>query len=88
MGEMLALRWGDIDLKTGLVTVSRAMSNGEEKSTKSRSLRPIPLAEQAASELRALRERRSFNARTDFVFCRPDGGPLDRSGVRRRFISA
>jgi integrase len=88
MGEMLALRWGDIDLKAGIVTVSRAMSDGEEKSTKSRSLRPIPLADQAASELRALRERPSFKSRTDFVFCRSDGGPLDRSVVRKRFIRA
>jgi integrase len=88
MGEMLALRWGDIDLKAGLVTVSRAMSDGEEKSTKSRRLRPIPLADQAASELRALTDRPSFKSRTDFVFCRPDGGPLDRSVVRKRFIRA
>jgi len=88
MGELLALRWADVDFEAGIVTASRAMSDGEEKSTKSRRLRPIPLADQAASELSALRDRPSFKSRTDFVFCRPDGGPLDRSVVRKRFIRA
>lgn len=88
MGELLALRWADIDFKAGIVTASRAMSDGEELSTKSRRLRPLPLADQAAAELRALRDRPSFKSRTDFVFCRPDGGPLDRSVIRKRFIHA
>jgi integrase len=64
------------------------MSAGEESSTKSRRLRSVPLADQAVSELTALRKRRSFKARTDYVFCRPDGGPLDRSAIRTRFIRA
>lgn len=88
MGELLALRWADVDFKAGIVTASRAMSDGEELSTKSRRLRALPLADQAASELRGLRDRPSFKSRTDFVFCRPDGGPLDRSVVRKRFIRA
>lgn len=32
------------------------------------------------------RERPRFTSHTDHVFCRPDGAPLDRSGVRSRFI--
>lgn len=86
LGELGALRWRDVDLKGGIVTVSRAMSEGEETSTKSRRSRIVPLARQAREELELLRRRPRFSGRDDFVFCRPDGGPLDRSAVRRRFI--
>lgn len=88
LGELLALRWSDVDLEARILTVSRSMSAGEESSTKSRRSRSVPLADQAADELRALRQRRHFKARTDYVFCRPDGDPLDRSAIRSRFIRA
>jgi hypothetical protein len=61
---------------------------GEISSTKSRRARSVPLARQAAFELRALQRRPYFTNRTDYVFCRPDGGPIDRSAVRIRFIRA
>ena len=88
LGELLALRWSDVDLEAGVVIVSRAMSAGQETSTKSRRSRPVPLAEQAKAELRSLLRRRSFTSQSDRVFCRPDGGPLDRSAIRSRFIRA
>jgi integrase len=87
-GELLALRWSDVDLEGGVLMVSRAMSAGEEASTKSRRPRPVPLAEQAKAELRALRQRGIFTSQSDHVFCRPDGGPLDRTAVRSRFVRA
>jgi integrase len=87
-GELLALRWSDVDLEGGVLMVSRAMSAGEEASTKSRRPRPVPLAEQAKAELRALRRRGIFTSQSDHVFCRPDGGPLDRTAVRSRFVRA
>ena len=88
LGELCALRWSDVDLDGGFVVVSRAMSAGQELSTKSRRARTVPLAEQARAELKRLQERGRFTARTDHVFCRPDGGPLDRTAVRKRFICA
>ncbi len=88
MGELLALHWSDVDLASSLVTVSRAMSAGKEESTKSRRFRPVPLADQPASELKRLSRRRHFTGPDDFVFCRPDGGPLDRTAVRSRFVRA
>lgn len=88
LGELLALSWSDVDFKAGALTVSHAMSAGEESSTKSRRPRTVPLAEQAATELQGLRERPRFTSHTDYVFCRPDGAPLDRSAVRSRFIRA
>jgi integrase len=88
LGELRALRWRDVDLKGGVLTVSRSISAGEETSTKSRQVRRVPLARQAIEEFERLRERRHFTDRDDFVFCRPDGGPLDGSALRRRFIRA
>jgi integrase len=88
LGELLALHWSDVDLDRRILSVSRSMSAGEESSTKSRRARSVPLADQAASELRQLTERQHFTSRNDYVFCRPDGGPLDRSAVRSRFIRA
>lgn len=88
LGELLALRWSDIDFGKSLLTVSRAMSAGKEESTKSRRFRPVPLADQAAAELKTLSRREHFTGREDFVFCRPDGGALDRTAVRNRFVRA
>lgn len=88
MGELLALRWSDVDIEAGTLTVSRAMSAGQESSTKSRRPRSVPLADQAKEQLRAIRDREHFASRNDFVFCRPDGQPLDRSAARARFVRA
>ena len=88
IGELGALRWRDVDLEGGFLTVSRAISAGQETSPKSRRSRVVPLARQAREELERLRGRRHFLGREDYVFCRPDGGPLDRSAVRTRFVRA
>jgi integrase len=48
----------------------------------------VPLADQAATELKILQSRERLLARDALVFCRPDGGALDRSAVRMRFIRA
>lgn len=86
LGELLALRWRDVDLKGGVVIVSRSISAGKETSTKSRRARTVPLAKQPITEFERLRRRDHFRGRDDFVFCRPDGERLDGSGVRDRFI--
>jgi integrase len=86
LGELGALRWRDLNRKAGFLNVSRSISAGEETSTKSRCSRVVPLAAQVVEELERLRSRLHFLGREDHVFCRPDGGPLDRSAVRRRFV--
>jgi integrase len=88
MGELRALRWKDIDFAAELITVSRAFSWNVETSTKSRRIRIVPLARQARFVLLELRGRCRFTGREDFVFCRPDGGALDSSAIRKRFRSA
>ena len=89
LGELLALRWSDIDFAGGRITVARAMSAGEEASTtKSRRFRVVPLSDQAAAELERTSRRIHFTGRDDFIFCRADGGPIDRTTVGRRFARA
>jgi integrase len=88
LGELLALRWRAVDLRGGMLTVSRSISAGEETSTKSRRARTVPLAAQAIAAFECLLERDNFKGRDDFVFCGPAGGRLDGSAVRARFIRA
>jgi integrase len=88
LGELGALRWRDVDIRQGFLSVSRAISAGEETSTKSRRSRVVPMAAQARQEFEALRSRQHFLGREDYVFCRPDGGPVDRSAARTRFVRA
>jgi integrase len=90
MGELLALRWQDVDWLAGKVRVCRAYVRGEYGTTKSRrGFWAVPLADRVAAELEALSRRSAFTADDDLVFGHPQTGrPLDRSKVRKRFKAA
>lgn len=84
-GELVALRWGDIDIARHKVTVRRAISANEEAtSTKSRRAREVPIPDQAASALRRLAARPDFTTQDDFVFVNRVGRRIDPSALRRR----
>jgi integrase len=51
-GEVTGLRWSDVDLKGGVITVRRAVTRGEETTPKSGNHRAVPIA----APLRALVE--------------------------------
>jgi integrase len=88
-GELLALRWRDVELEQRKVIVSRAISADQEAtSTKSRKAREVPIPDQAAVALRRLRERGDFRASDDFVFTNRLGRRLDGSALRRRVARA
>ncbi len=88
LGELLALRWRDIDFTGHALTVSRAMSGGVESSTKSGRVRRVPLPDQAAAALEHLSRRGDYTAPGELVFCNVLGRPLDGSALRRRFKRA
>ena len=88
LGELLALRWEDVDLERRLVIVHRAVSAGVEGPTKSRQARALPLADVAAAALARLADRGDYTRRDDYVFCSRLGRRLDRSAVRRRYTRA
>ena len=75
--EALTLRWLDVDLKRGLVTVQAAYA----KSGKTRS---VPLNRPLRAALAALRERAPKGA--EYVFARRDGSPY--RSIRTTFQTA
>ncbi len=98
-GELLALRWSDIDLDKPTVTITRNLirtrAEGlvftEPKTTLSR--RTIPIPDVARRELRAHKARQNQErllvgaAYKDagLVFTVPDGGPVDPRNASRSF---
>ncbi len=88
LGELLALRWRDVDFAGHALTISRAMSGGIESSTKSGRVRRVPLPDQAAGALDRLGKRENFIGENELVFCNALGRHLDGSAVRRRFKRA
>ena len=59
LGELLALRWADIDFTKSTITVRRAISAGIESSTKSGRIRRVPLPDQLAAALDGLSRRQT-----------------------------
>jgi integrase len=88
LGELLALRWHDVDFTGHALTISRAISSGVESSTKSGRVRRVPLPDQAAAALDRLSRRGDFTSPDDRVFCNVLGRTLDGSALRRRFKTA
>jgi integrase len=88
-GELMALRWRDVDLARRKLVVRRAISAAiEAPSTKSRRAREVPIPAQADGVLRRLASREDFTSSSDFVFVNRLGRRLDGSAVRRRFERA
>lgn len=87
-GELLALRWRDVDFAGSALTIARAMSAGVESSTKSGRVRRVPLADQPAAALDRTSRRDHFTSPADLVFCNVLGRPLDGSALRRRYRRA
>jgi integrase len=89
-GELLALRWLDIDWMAGRVRVRRNYVRNEFGTPKSkRSSRSVPLADRLAGELERHFQRSQFQADDELVFAHPlTGKPLDRSKLLKRFKKA
>jgi integrase len=89
-GELIGLRWRDIDLNARRVRVVSPYVRGEFNDPKSEdSGRSVPLANRVHEALSALRDQTLYPAESDLVFCHPETGhPLDRSKLVRRFKQA
>jgi hypothetical protein len=89
-GELLGLRWRDVDFEAQRVRVVAPYVRGEFGDPKSEdSGRSVPLASRVVEALGALRERSLYAADDDLVFGHPETGhPLDRSKLVRRFRAA
>lgn len=89
-GELLALRWLDVDWTAGVVRVRRNFTRGEFGTPKSRrSSRAVPMADRVAGELHLHFTGSAYQGDNDLVFCHPrTGRPYDPSKMRIRFKCA
>ena len=88
LGELLPLRWGDVDLQNRLLLIRRGLSAGQETLPKGRQHRFVPLSTQAAATLARLADRDEFTGADDYVVCNRLGRRLDSSALRRRYKRA
>ncbi len=72
-GEVLNLKWEDIDFKTGVIYI---------RDSKNYDSRAIPMSERLKESLEDLRK----NSGTDYLFPNPDGTPIE--SVNRSFHTA
>jgi integrase len=89
-GELIALRWRDIDWVAGRIRVRRSYVRGEYGTPKSkRSTRSVPLIDRLGGELERHYQRSIYQQDDDLVFPHPlTGNPLDRSKLLKRFKAA
>jgi integrase len=68
-GEMIALRWRDIDFESGLANVTRSIWHNVEGATKTEASRkPVPLPTLVIQKLRRWRECSMYRADDDYLF--------------------
>jgi integrase len=99
-GELLGLKWGDVDLEASRAALqeTRIVINHLPTASKPKredSRRSVPLAPETVAALRAWRARQAEErlaggpeyATTDFVFTEPKGEPLHPAAVSKAFLS-
>jgi integrase len=75
-GEILALRWEDIDLVAGRLTVCRQLRKGYEGTPKGGRRRVVPMTSGVLAVLKALPQ-----VRRGRVICTPDGEPVAEAAL-------
>jgi integrase len=83
-GELLALRWRDVDFTGSLIRV-RVSYAGRRHEPKSGKVRSVPIAPEVASALARLSQREPFAREDDLVCAGETGSFLDGSALRRRY---
>ncbi len=84
-GELLALRWEDVDFERSAIRVYESYSAKHAGKPKSRKSRVVPMVDQVAKSLRALKAQRKHAAKVDLVFVSRKGTHVDSSALRRRY---
>jgi integrase len=83
IGELLALRWHDVDLQQGLLSVNQTVYEGHFDEPKSkRSKRRIPLGPKCVEIIAAL--KRTEATPSTLVFSARNGSPLSRRNLLNR----
>ena len=87
-GELLALRWQDVDFALQRVHVRRNFTDGREKAPKSGKVRSAPMVDEVMRALDGLSRRGHLAGAGDLVFCGAAGGHGDEWVIRRQFYAA
>jgi integrase len=89
-GELIALRWRDVDWRASRVRVRQNYVRGKFGTPKSRrSTRSVPMADAVGGELDRLYKSSTARGDDELVFADPHtGGPLERGAILRRFRHA
>jgi integrase len=87
-GELVALRWRDVDFPGQAIRVRANYSYGELVTPKSGKIRSVPMVPDVAQALARLGQREMFTGDEDPVFASAVGRHLDASALRRRYMIA
>ena len=77
VGELLALKWADVDLVAGRIVVRRTLWHDQEGTPKGGRTREVPLSNEAVATLKGHRHLKG-----SYVFCEVDGTRLTHSRVK------
>ena len=88
MGELLALRWRDVDFTRRTIHVRENWTQGETTTPKGGTERAVPMAEEVAERLARLGQRDHFTADDDLVFCTDRGQHLGYKSLKDRYRAA
>ncbi len=88
MGELIALRWRDVDFPGSTIRVRASYAGAQLTTPKSGKVRAVPMAPDVASALAQLSRRELWLADDDLVFVGETGSYVDGSALRRRYKAA
>lgn len=88
MGELLALRWRDVDFTRRTIHVRENWTQGVTTTPKGGTERAVPMAEEVAERLARLGQRERFTADDDLVFCAASGQHLGYKSLKDRYRAA
>jgi len=88
LGELLALRWREVDFTGATIRVRASYTLGALTTPKSGKVRAVPMAPDVAQALSRLGLREHWVGEGDLVFAGQAGGYLDGSALRRRYKAA
>lgn len=86
-GELLALRWADVDFEQSSIRVYEGYSANVTGKTKSRKSRTVPMVDKVAVALKGVKQRGFLTGKTNLVFVSRERTNVDGSALRRRYIA-